>query len=120
MHSKVVSILIGIGLIVIVGGTVLFQSRVGDAREPGGNGDPRQMVHTMEEVAAHGSSESCWTVIDGHVYDLTEWIKMHPGGSRAILGLCGKDGTTAFRGQHGQAQQQADILITYRIGALTD
>lgn len=75
-------------------------------------------TYTMALVATHNSSSSCWSVIDGNVYDLTSWIPQHPGGQQAILGLCGKDGTAAFHGQHDDAKRQADILATMKIGVL--
>ncbi len=73
---------------------------------------------TMSAVATHNSATSCWTVIDGNVYDLTEWIRQHPGGPQAIGKLCGRDGCAIFHGQHGNAQAQADILATFKLGAL--
>lgn len=74
--------------------------------------------YTMAQVATHANIASCWSTIDGNVYDLTSWIPQHPGGKRAIEGLCGKDGTAAFHGQHGDAKKQADILATMKIGVL--
>ena len=38
----------------------------------------------------------CWTVVDGKVYNLTPFVKMHPGG-KAILRAQGIDGTEIFR-----------------------
>ena len=75
-------------------------------------------TYAMTEIAKHDSESSCWTVIDAGVYDLTTWISQHPGGPGAILGICGKDGTSAFRGQHGNAQKQENILATFKIGTL--
>lgn len=75
-------------------------------------------TYAMANVAIHKDAASCWTVIDNFVYDLTAWISQHPGGERAILSICGKDGTAAFRGQHDNAKKQADILATFKIGAL--
>jgi|SRR3989344_981385 len=73
---------------------------------------------TAAVVATHNTSASCWSIIDGNVYDLTSWISKHPGGQAAIKGLCGHDGTAAFHGQHGDAQKQADLLVTMKIGVL--
>jgi cytochrome b involved in lipid metabolism len=73
---------------------------------------------TMSDVATHNSTASCWTVIDGNVYDLTGWISQHPGGDRAIEQLCGTDGTQKFHGQHKNNKTQADILVTFKIGVL--
>ena len=75
-------------------------------------------MHTMMQVSSHNSASSCWSVIDGNVYDLTNWISQHPGGKQAILGLCGKDGTAAFHGQHGDSKKQATMLATMKIGVL--
>lgn len=76
-------------------------------------------AYTMADVAAHKDASSCWTAIRGSVYDVTTWISKHPGGRDAILKLCGKDGTTAFVGQHGDAKQQNDMLATFKIGTLS-
>jgi hypothetical protein len=48
-----------------------------------------QSGYTMEKVRANNSEASCWSVIDGNVYDLTRWIASHPGGRGNILSLCG-------------------------------
>ncbi len=50
---------------------------------------------TMAEVGMHTSESDCWTVIEGSVYDITEYIPRHPGGEE-ILQACGVDGTTLF------------------------
>jgi hypothetical protein len=73
---------------------------------------------TMTQVRANNTSRSCWTVIDGVVYDLTKWISNHPGGSGAILFLCGTDGTNAFKAQHENQARPAIRLDIYRLGPL--
>lgn len=73
---------------------------------------------TRADVAKHASSSSCWTAINGKVYDVTAWIGQHPGGQRAILGLCGKDGSSAFNGQHGGQGRPAAELKQSLIGTL--
>ena len=73
---------------------------------------------TMAQVAAHASASSCWSVVRGNVYDLTNWIGKHPGGEKAILQLCGKDGTALFTGQHGGQTQPESTLASFKIGVL--
>jgi cytochrome b involved in lipid metabolism len=74
---------------------------------------------TMADVKTHNNASSCWTAINGNVYDVTKWINLHPGGAARILALCGTDGTAAFTGQHsGQARPEAE-LATFKIGALS-
>jgi predicted heme/steroid binding protein len=50
--------------------------------------------YTMEEVAKHDNKDDCWLVINGKVYDVTEF-NQHPGGD-AILEGCGQDATELF------------------------
>ncbi len=73
---------------------------------------------TMAQVATHNSQSSCYTAIRGSVYDLSSWIDQHPGGSEAILRLCGKDGTDAFDGQHGGQRRPESELAGFKIGTL--
>lgn len=75
--------------------------------------------YALAEVLTHKDASSCWTAINGNVYDLTSWVSKHPGGQEAILGICGKDGSIAFNGQHGETKKQADILATFKIGSLS-
>jgi cytochrome b involved in lipid metabolism len=75
-------------------------------------------TYTLAQVAIHKDATSCWSAVKGSVYDLTSWIGKHPGGDKAILSICGKDGTSAFEKQHGGMQQQEAQLATFKIGAL--
>lgn len=74
--------------------------------------------YTMANVAAHNNASSCWAAINGKVYNLTSWIKQHPGGQAAILSLCGTDGSAAFNGQHGGQPRPASELAGFLLGPL--
>ena len=52
------------------------------------------------------------------VYNITAYIKNHPGGASSISKICGKDGTSIFDNKHGGSSSQALILSTYKIGVL--
>lgn len=54
-----------------------------------------QMVK-MEELKKHCTQEDAWTAIRGEVFDITEYIKRHPGGQSAIKKVMGIDGTKLF------------------------
>jgi len=77
-------------------------------------------ILSLETVALNDSEGSCWTVINGNVYDLTDWISSHPGGASRILGLCGIDGTSQFQGQHGGSASVESTLEMYRLGSISD
>ena len=74
--------------------------------------------YTMAKVKTHASAASCWSVINGNVYDLTAWINQHPGGSGAILSLCGTDGTAGFTGMHQGQRKPESRLSGYLLGPL--
>jgi cytochrome b involved in lipid metabolism len=75
---------------------------------------------TMEEVKKHDSGTSCWSIVYGNVFDLTKWITKHPGGAAVIRAICGKDGTSAFEGQHAGEGRPANQLSNYFLGKLGD
>lgn len=75
-------------------------------------------TYTLSEVANHANASSCWAAINGNVYDLTKWINKHPGGSQAILRLCGTDATAAFEQQHSGERRPASELAGFQIGTL--
>jgi cytochrome b involved in lipid metabolism len=74
--------------------------------------------YTSAEVSAHASVQSCWSIVNGKVYDLTPWISQHPGGASAFKRMCGVDGSADFNGQHsGQARPERE-LAGFFIGVL--
>jgi cytochrome b involved in lipid metabolism len=70
--------------------------------------------YTKVQVAANNTRTKCWSIINDNVYDLTKWIKAHPGGQSAITFICGIDGTNAFLAQHrGQASPFSRLASFY-------
>jgi cytochrome b involved in lipid metabolism len=74
--------------------------------------------YKMSTVKKHNKKSSCWVVISKNVYNLTGFIKKHPGGAKRIIAICGKDATKAFRNQHGTGGRPNAVLKTYKIGVL--
>nr|MBP9723127.1 fibronectin type III domain-containing protein [Gammaproteobacteria bacterium] len=54
------------------------------------------------------------------VYNLTNFIALHPGGSSAIIPLCGANGSSAFSNQHSGNNSANNTLANYYIGDLAD
>ena len=46
--------------------------------------------YSMEEIGKHRDDVK-WTAIDGYVYDITSWAKIHPGGELEISSFSGQD-----------------------------
>ena len=86
--------------------------------QPSAPATPAVVSYTMSQVAQNNKSTSCWSAIDGSVYNLTNWIGSHPGGSSSITSLCGVDGTASFRGKHGNQSNPAQRLAGYLLGPL--
>ena len=82
--------------------------------------EPEESVNgfTLAQVSERNSGAECWVAIDGGVYDLTQWIRSHPGGSGAILNLCGKDGSASFTSQHGGQARPSSTLDGYYLAPL--
>ncbi|KAI0038703.1 FMN-linked oxidoreductase, partial [Auriscalpium vulgare] len=59
-----------------------------------------EQVLSGKAVAEHNSRESCWIIVHGHVYDVTEFLDEHPGGSKIILKYAGKDATAEYEPIH--------------------
>ena len=77
---------------------------------------PTVAGYTLGEVQAHSNASSCWTIVNGNVYNLTSFVNSHPGGRSAILSLCGKDGSSAFSNQHGGQKRPENELKSLYIG----
>jgi len=81
---------------------------------------PSSDGYTMAQVRTNNSATSCWAVINGSVYNLTTWINSHPGGSGAIISLCGTDATSAFTSKHGSKSGPNSQLAGFRLGPLSN
>lgn len=64
---------------------------------------PRELKSfSAEEIAKHDKLGDLWIVIDNHVYDVSKFGKLHPGGNHILLNVAGagKDATEAFFAFH--------------------
>lgn len=79
------------------------------------------LVLTSAELAKHNSSNSCWLLISGKIYDVTTFLRQHPGGTSSILPTCGTDATTAYASRGGTGSHSSSayaMLDAYYIGNL--
>jgi len=40
---------------------------------------------TWQELAQHNTKDDAWMAVRGQVYDVTSWLKSHPGGRDVLL-----------------------------------
>lgn len=98
--------------------TVIPSTKTSSSVAPSGKVNSAPTGFTLSDVENHNSSSNCWTAVYGNVYDVTSFIKQHPGGSREIISLCGRDGTGDFDDQHGGERRANAELANYKIGTL--
>ena len=74
-------------------------------------------IFSLEDVGAHCFPWDAWTVVYDKVYDVTEYMKKHPGGEEVMLEYVGYDATVAFRGV-GHSRAAFKVLDKYIVGIL--
>jgi len=71
---------------------------------------------TNSEIKTHSSRSDCWSIVNANVYNLTSYVKNHPGGATVIENICGKDGSKAFVNQHNTQGKPNNVLSSFLLG----
>lgn len=64
------------------------------------NGVKMPMRVTPSMLAEHRSINDCWQAYNGKVYDVTAFLRFHPGGVKQLMRVAGADGTQLFMETH--------------------
>jgi len=117
MNTKVI---VGIVVVVVIVAVAFFLMQPSEpSREP----TPTPAVkYSLSEVAQHDSADDCWVIMEGVVYDVTDYIASHPGGESIVEG-CGIDGTFIYDNRPmGSGSPHSDnaraLREQYKIGEL--
>jgi cytochrome b involved in lipid metabolism len=88
----------------------------------GVNSGGTSLALSKAELVKHNSSQSCWLLISGKIYDVTTFLPDHPGEAKTILPTCGTDATSAYAtmGSKGKSHSSnaTAMLADYYIGDL--
>lgn len=76
--------------------------------------------YTWDDVSGHNNRESCWVVLNNQIYDVTQFLPHHPGGSKAILNLTGADASEMFNMIHPRGTLEDNIDKLSLVGTLED
>jgi len=79
---------------------------------------PRINAITASELQQHRTINDCWVAIHGNVYDVTEFAKIHPGGSEMIQKLAGEDVSRVFDALHTPDVLKRPDIQKYQVGIL--
>ncbi|ETE68145.1 Fatty acid desaturase 2, partial [Ophiophagus hannah] len=92
----------------------------GEQGEECGGGEREAPIpaYTWEEIQKHNLRTDKWLVIERKVYNITQWVKRHPGGIRVISHYAGEDATDAFRAFHPNITFVKKFLKPLLIGEL--
>ncbi|KAI8056581.1 acyl-CoA dehydrogenase/oxidase [Syncephalis plumigaleata] len=74
---------------------------------------------TEQDVSQHSSENDCWVIIHGKVYDVTNFLKDHPGGKKVIINVAGTDATKQFDAFHnaGILEKYGPSMVVGEIGS---
>jgi len=79
-----------------------------------------QTLYNASEITLHNDDEhGYWMIIDGRVYDVTEFAHLHPGGVRIIREYTGMDATQPYQKILHNINPEVDSMLgMYEIGAI--
>jgi sulfite reductase alpha subunit-like flavoprotein/pSer/pThr/pTyr-binding forkhead associated (FHA) protein len=80
----------------------------------------RQQTYNASEIVLHNDAENgYWMVLNGRVYDLTEFSQLHPGGFKIIYNYAGMDATQAYQKVLHHVKPEVDSMLgMYEIGVV--
>lgn len=115
---KIISVIV---LLVLVGLLIFSYMKPKSNEIVSASNSKNNKIISSAEISSHNNKESCWTTINGGVYDITNFISQHKGGDR-ILNACGTDATDLFTGKSplGRVHSQVAVklLSSMQIGIL--
>ncbi|KAM9941304.1 hypothetical protein ACTFIT_007840 [Dictyostelium discoideum] len=77
-------------------------------------------LYSWKEISKHNTIENgIWISIDGLVYDITKFIKHHPGGEQVLILAAGRDVTNLFESYHPMTDLPSKMLKQYEIGQVS-
>ncbi|KZT55325.1 hypothetical protein CALCODRAFT_455628 [Calocera cornea HHB12733] len=95
-------------------------------REPQPRGTARQQAVSLADVPLvsypelqkHTTRESCWILVRGQVYDVTDFLSKHPAGAQVILANAGKDATSVYGAFHPPGLVDSLLSPSQHLGAI--
>ncbi|BCS29027.1 FMN-dependent alpha-hydroxy acid dehydrogenase [Aspergillus puulaauensis] len=75
---------------------------------------------STHEISNHNTPDDCWIVVDNQVWDVTNFLDKHPGGSTIILKYAGRDATKAYSEVHTPGLLKAELAPEQYKGKLDE
>ena len=76
--------------------------------------------YSASQVAEHNCLSDAWVVYGNKVFDITEFLKIHPGGDEITLEHLGKDVTDVLNSEilHRHSDNAIQLMTQYCVGEL--
>ncbi|MCI0647764.1 MAG: hypothetical protein L0346_23140 [Chloroflexi bacterium] len=79
----------------------------------------RRLIDASEVVTRNNEAEGFWMILNGRVYDLSEFAHLHPGGLKIIQSYAGMDATHAYRTALHDINPEVDAMLgMFKLGAV--
>ncbi|KAH7165257.1 FMN-dependent dehydrogenase-domain-containing protein [Dactylonectria macrodidyma] len=75
---------------------------------------------TAHEVARHNKTDDVWIVVDGEVFDMTEFVPEHPGGPEIIYQFAGRDASLSYNEIHAPSLIRRSLEPEKHVGTLDE
>lgn len=73
---------------------------------------------SVDEFVKHNTADDCWITVNGNVYDLTDFISMHPGGTTPLIQNAGHDATAIYNKIHPKGTIENFLPKDKQLGVL--
>jgi len=78
-----------------------------------------RMIDASELVLHNNPKNGYWIAVSGRVYDVSEFVYLHPGGDKIMMGNAGIDATKVYQSVMHHVNPEVDAMIgMYEIGAI--
>ncbi|KAK2593088.1 hypothetical protein QQS21_009218 [Conoideocrella luteorostrata] len=73
---------------------------------------------SVTEISLHDRADDAWIVVDGQVYNMTDFAPSHPGGPEIIYQHAGKDASAPYNEVHAPSLIRSSLDPKHCMGAL--
>ncbi|KAI1772933.1 FMN-dependent dehydrogenase-domain-containing protein [Hypoxylon cercidicola] len=82
------------------------------------NKEPEPRPVSVDELSHHRQLHDLWLVIDGVVWDFSQFAAEHPGGAAVIAQHAGRDASAAYNEVHPPSLVKTTLPASCRVGVL--
>ncbi|AWU75676.1 hypothetical protein CAS74_003916 [Pichia kudriavzevii] len=113
-NAKIISATVA-SIVAAAGSYMLVQPSL--ANDEAQSANPTRKI-SVDEFVKHNHADDCWITVNGNVYDLTDFISMHPGGTTPLIQNAGHDATEIYNKIHPKGTIENFLPKEKQLGVL--